>query len=73
MEALRYDTEVLLEKNPGRETTVGILEERALPVTEIRVKNGSFDYHNKYTAGAAEHICPADFDAATTAESRPRP
>jgi D-alanine-D-alanine ligase len=67
-EALRYDREVLLEeKIVGRETTVGILEDRALPVVEIRVKNGTFDYHNKYTAGAAEHICPADFDPATTA------
>jgi D-alanine-D-alanine ligase len=67
-EALRYDREVLLEeKIHGRETTVGILDGRALPVAEIRVKNGPFDYRNKYTAGAAEHICPADFDAATTA------
>jgi D-alanine-D-alanine ligase len=67
-DAFRYDTEVLLEeKINGRETTVGILEDRALPVAEIRVKNGAFDYRNKYTAGAAEHICPADFDAPTTA------
>jgi len=67
-EAFRYDTEVLLEeKIDGRETTVGILEDRALPVAEIRVKNGPFDYRNKYTAGAAQHFCPADFDAATTA------
>ena len=67
-EAFRYDTEVLLEeKIQGRETTVGILEDRALPVAEIRVKNGAFDYRNKYTAGAARHFCPADFDAATTA------
>lgn len=66
--ALRYDTEVLLEeKIQGRETTVGILEDRALPVAEIRVKKGVFDYRNKYTAGAAEHTCPADFDAPTTA------
>ena len=40
----------------------------ALPVTEIRVKNGAFDYHHKYTAGAARHICPAHFDAPTTAK-----
>jgi D-alanine-D-alanine ligase len=68
-EALRYDTQVLMEeKIHGRETTVGILEDRALPVAEIRVKkNGPFDYRNKYTAGAARHICPADFDAAATA------
>jgi D-alanine-D-alanine ligase len=67
-EAFRYDTKVLMEeKIHGRETTVGILEDRALPVAEIRVKNGSFDYHNKYTPGAADHFCPADFDPVTTA------
>jgi len=67
-DAFRYDTKVLLEeKIQGRETTVGILEDRSLPVVEIRVQNGAFDYRNKYTAGAAQHICPADFDAATTA------
>jgi D-alanine-D-alanine ligase len=67
-EALRFDSEVLMEeKIVGRETTVGILGGQALPVAEIRVKNGFFDYQNKYTPGAAEHFCPADFDAATTA------
>jgi D-alanine-D-alanine ligase len=49
------------EKIIGRETTVGILAGHALPVVEVRVKQGIFDYKNKYTAGAAEHICPADF------------
>jgi D-alanine-D-alanine ligase len=67
-ESFRHDTAILMEERIfGRETTVGILDGRPLPVVEIRVKNGAFDYHNKYTAGAAEHFCPADFDAATTA------
>lgn len=67
-ESFRYDSQVLMEeKIIGRETTVGILEDRALPIAEIRVKQGPFDYKNKYTAGAAEHFCPADFDAAATA------
>jgi D-alanine-D-alanine ligase len=68
-EALRYDRRVLMEERiQGREATVGILDGRALPVVEIRVKNGVFDYHHKYTAGAAEHICPADFAPAFTAK-----
>jgi len=67
-ESLRYDSEVLMEeKIIGRETTVGILEDQALPVAEIRVKHGPFDYKNKYTPGAARHFCPADFDSAATA------
>ncbi len=67
-EAFRFDTQVLMEeKIIGREATVGILDDKPLPVVEIRVKQGVFDYHNKYTPGAAEHFCPAPFDPALTA------
>jgi D-alanine-D-alanine ligase len=67
-EAFRFDTQVLMEeKIMGREATVGILDDKPLPVAEIRVKQGMFDYKNKYTPGASEHICPADFDPAQTA------
>lgn len=67
-ESLKFDTEVLMEERiVGRETTVGILAGRALPVVEVRPKQGSYDYANKYTAGATEYFCPADFDAMTTA------
>lgn len=65
--SIRYDSEVLVEeKIVGRETTVGILDGVALPLVEMRPKQGVFDYHNKYTPGASEFFCPADFDAATT-------
>jgi D-alanine-D-alanine ligase len=68
LESFRHDSRVLMEeKIEGRETTVGILGDQALPVVEIRVHRGAFDYANKYTAGAAQHVCPAEFDAATTA------
>jgi D-alanine-D-alanine ligase len=67
-EAFLHDTQVLMEeKIIGRETTVGILANRVLPVAEVRVKTGHFDYKNKYTPGAAVHFCPADFPAETTA------
>ncbi|HEY3862446.1 MAG TPA: D-alanine--D-alanine ligase [Verrucomicrobiae bacterium] len=66
-ESFRYDTEVLMEeKIIGREATVGILDDKPLPVAEVRVKQGFFDYKNKYTPGAAEHFCPAPFDAPLT-------
>ena len=66
-EALKFDSEVLVEeKIIGRETTVGILGGQVLPVVEVRPKAGSYDYKNKYTAGATEYFCPADFDVATT-------
>ena len=67
-EAFRHDTQVLMEeKIEGREATVGIMGGQPLPVVEVRVKKGIFDYKNKYTPGAAEHFCPADFPAETTA------
>ncbi len=66
-EALKFDSEVLVEeKIVGRETTVGILDGAPLPVVEVRPKAGSYDYKNKYTSGATEYFCPADFDPATT-------
>jgi D-alanine-D-alanine ligase len=65
--ALKFDSEVLVEeKIVGRETTVGILDGEPLPIVEVRPKAGSYDYKNKYTAGATEYFCPADFDFATT-------
>ena len=47
----------------GREITVGILGRRVLPIVEIRPKSGRYDYHSKYTKGAAEYFCPAALDA----------
>jgi D-alanine-D-alanine ligase len=45
---------------PGRELTVGVLDGRALAVTEIRAVAGSFyDYSSKYAEGGSQHIIPA--------------
>ena len=67
-EALRYDSHVLMEERIiGRETTVAILDGQALPVVEVRPKQGAYDYTNKYTAGKTDYLCPAPFDAPVTA------
>jgi D-alanine-D-alanine ligase len=50
----------------GREVTVGILGNEALPVIEVTPKGGNFDYDHKYTAGMTMHTCPAKFDTPTT-------
>ncbi len=66
-ESLKFDSEVVVEERiGGRETTVGILDGIALPVVEVRPKQGSYDYANKYTAGKTEYFCPAAFDESTT-------
>nr|WP_245960384.1 D-alanine--D-alanine ligase [Hydrogenivirga caldilitoris] len=40
----------------GRDMTVGILKDKALPVIEIRPKKGIYDYESKYTKGATEYV-----------------
>lgn len=68
-ESLGHGGEVLMEERiVGRETTVGILDGSPLSVVEVRPKSGSYDYTNKYTAGRTEYFCPADFEAAVTAQ-----
>jgi D-alanine-D-alanine ligase len=67
-EAMRHDTQVLMEERiSGRETTVGVLGGKPLPVVEVRPKSGVYDYQTKYTSGATEYLCPAPFDDPTTA------
>ncbi|QJA06544.1 D-alanine--D-alanine ligase [Thermosulfurimonas marina] len=60
--ALALDREVVVEKFlRGRELTVAVLGEEALPVVEIIPQGAEyFDYHTKYTPGAAREICPAE-------------
>jgi D-alanine-D-alanine ligase len=56
---LTHDTEALVEERiGGREVTVGVFEDRALPVVEVRPRQGGYDYRNKYTQGATEYLCP---------------
>ena len=58
--------ELLIEKFvSGRELTIGILGDQALPILEIIPKGGFYDFTNKYpflnpqAGGGAEHVCPA--------------
>lgn len=58
--AFRYDDEVMVERFiPGRELTVAILGDDALPVGEIIPKHEIYDYECKYTAGMAVEVFPA--------------
>jgi D-alanine-D-alanine ligase len=53
-------TALVEEYIPGRELTVGVLDDRALAVTEIRSVAGAFyDYESKYADGGSRHIIPA--------------
>jgi D-alanine-D-alanine ligase len=74
-EAAKYGRELLIEKFvSGRELTIGILGDQALPIIEIIPKGGFYDFNNKYpflnpqAGGGAEHVCPANIDAEKTSE-----
>ncbi|MCX7007672.1 MAG: D-alanine--D-alanine ligase [Kiritimatiellaeota bacterium] len=67
-DALAHGNPVLVEKYiPGRELTVGILGEDALPVVEICAPDGWYDYGAKYTKGRTEYHVPAALTAEQTA------
>ena len=70
-EAYRHDDEVMIEKFiPGRELTVGMLGDEALPVGEIIPKHEIYDYECKYTPGMAEEVFPADIPAAVADDAK---
>jgi len=55
-----YDDEIMVERYiKGRELTVGILDQTALPVIEICPKREFFDFTAKYQPGMTDYIIPA--------------
>jgi D-alanine-D-alanine ligase len=73
LDVAQYDREFLVEEFiPGRELTIGVLGDLALPVLEIIPKSGFYDFNNKYpflnpqAGGGAEHVCPAAIPAEVT-------
>ncbi len=64
-----YAEKILFERYiPGRELTVGILGDSALPVVEIVPEHGIYDYECKYTKGKSSYICPAEISKEKTSE-----
>ncbi|MCX5700919.1 MAG: D-alanine--D-alanine ligase [Candidatus Omnitrophica bacterium] len=58
--AFKFDKRIIIEEYiKGRELTVGILDNMALPVIEIVPKHSFFDYQAKYQKGLTEYIVPA--------------
>ncbi len=65
--SLEFEERILFEGYArGREVTVGILGEEALPVGEIIPEHEIFDYECKYREGMAEEIFPAPLDPETS-------
>jgi len=71
--AAAFGERLLVEEYvPGRELTVGVLGEQALPIIEIRPRQGFYDFANKYPfldpqgKGSADHFCPAPLEEGLT-------
>jgi D-alanine-D-alanine ligase len=70
-EAALYDDEVMVERFvPGRELTVGVVGDHAMPVGEIIPKHEIYDYECKYTPGMAVEEFPANLSPELTAEAQ---
>ncbi|MFN2399889.1 MAG: D-alanine--D-alanine ligase, partial [Gemmatimonadaceae bacterium] len=68
-EARAYDDEVMIERFiEGRELTVSVLGDEALPVGEIKPKHEIYDYECKYTKGMAVEVFPAELTTKATTE-----
>jgi len=61
--AFSFDERIIIEEYiRGREVTVGILDEKALPVIEIIPKKRFFDYEAKYQAGMTDYVVPVELE-----------
>lgn len=66
-DARRYSEDVLVEQYiPGRELTVGVVDDRALPVVEIKTAGEWYDFEAKYVTGDTQYTVPANLPAAVT-------
>ena len=58
--ALEFGDKVIIEQYiKGREITVGVLNEKPLPVIEIRPRAQFYNYRAKYRKGMTEYLVPA--------------
>lgn len=69
--AFSYKGDVLIEEFvDGKELTVGILGDKALPVIQVVPKNKFYDYQAKYTKGMTDYIVPAPIDDECSREAQ---
>jgi D-alanine-D-alanine ligase len=57
----QYGDKIIIEKYiAGQELHVGIMDNKALGIVEVRPKKLFYDYECKYTAGMTDYIVPAE-------------
>jgi D-alanine-D-alanine ligase len=63
--------DILVERYiAGRELTVTVVGEKALPVIEIIPEGGFYDYEHKYTKGKTNYVCPAEIPSEISDEAK---
>ncbi|MDD5491347.1 MAG: D-alanine--D-alanine ligase [bacterium] len=64
-QSFRYDNRSIIEQYiAGLELTVGILDNRPLPVIRIIPQNKFYDFESKYAPGGSRHLIPAGISPA---------
>ena len=64
--ALRRSERILIEEYiDGKELTVGILNDKVLPIVEIMPRGDYYDYKSKYTKFQSDYVVPANIDKKT--------
>ena len=74
-DAAKYGNEILIEQFvKGRELTVAVLDDVAMPIVEIVPPDGVYDMASKYPwlsgGQGSQYFCPAELDDETTAKVR---
>lgn len=70
-DAATYGNDILVEQFiEGKELTVGVFDDTALPIVHIAPRSGFYDMSNKYPwlsgGDGSDYYCPADLDEETT-------
>ncbi|MEM7517119.1 MAG: D-alanine--D-alanine ligase, partial [Planctomycetota bacterium] len=71
-DAGKYSPDALIEQHSvGKERTVGVVGDEALPIVHIQPRSGFYDIANKYPwmtgDGGTDYFCPADLSPEVTA------
>jgi D-alanine-D-alanine ligase len=67
--ASEYGDSILIERFiKGREVTVGVLGDEALPVAELEIAGEFYDYNAKYQDDRTKIVCPANLPAEIAAK-----
>jgi D-alanine-D-alanine ligase len=70
-EAFAYDDKIIIEDYiDGMDITVGILDEKPLPVISIKPQDLFYSYHSKYTLGGSKYTVPADLPKPISGRAR---